>query len=82
MNCNLELYTGPRCELCEIAKALIDQTLPAGSYQLELIDATSSPDLKKVYGLRIPVLRDITNGDELAWPFSAEQVLDFCRPAR
>ena len=82
MSCKLELYTGPHCELCETAKELIYQTLPAGTYRLDLMDVTTRLDLKKAYGLRIPVLRHTATGDELAWPFSAEQVFTFCGPAQ
>jgi len=81
MTCRLELYTGPHCELCEIAREMIYTTLPAGSYELVMVDITVSLALKKAYGLRIPVLRNPDVDQELGWPFSPEQLMAFLRQA-
>lgn len=75
---NLVLYTGPQCELCETALSLIYASIPAGSYQLQKTDVTTSLELKKTYGLRIPVLKNTTTGTELDWPFDESQLLEFC----
>ena len=78
MQSKLELYTGPHCELCDTAKELIYASLPVGSYELSLVDVTTSLELKKAYGLRIPVLRHPASGAELEWPFTSGQLLAFC----
>lgn len=77
MPCKLRLYTGPHCELCDRAKEIIYATLAAGSYELELIDLSKSDlETKKKFGLRIPVLSK-TDAEELAWPFSPDELLSF-----
>lgn len=76
---NLILYTGPNCSLCDKAQNLIYAVLPSGSYQLEKVDVTTSLELKKNYGLRIPVLKDAASEQELAWPFDEAQLIQFCR---
>ena len=80
----LNLYTAPSCELCEVAMDLIYLTLPSGSYDLCKVDVTANIQLKKQYGLRIPVLgqampvlEQLEANKELSWPFDASQLLKF-----
>ena len=75
---NLTLYTGPQCALCEDALELLYTTLPLGSYQLTKVDVSASLELKKAYGLRIPVLRNMDRDLELNWPFDQDQLMKFC----
>ncbi len=70
----LILYTGPDCELCERAIDVIYANLDSDSYRLEIRDVSLSPETKKAYGLRIPVLCKPAAGQELSWPFSAENL--------
>jgi len=76
---NLVLYTGPHCSLCDSAQDLIYDCLPTGHYNLEKIDVTKSLELKKKYGLRIPVLGIQGCELELAWPFNEFQLVQFCQ---
>ncbi len=46
---------------------------------VELVDIAESEALFDAYGLRIPVLRRIDTGEELRWPFDAEQIVAFLR---
>lgn len=67
------LYTGPHCELCDQAKELIYPFLQNGVL-LKEVDVTQSLETKKAYGLRIPVLKRDSDGAELGWPFTNEQL--------
>lgn len=73
----LELFTGPECGLCDLAADMIYATLDADSYRLKKIDVTASLQLKKAYGLRIPVLRVAQRDKELSWPFDSAQLSAF-----
>lgn len=46
---------------------------------VEWIDISSEQSLLELYDWRIPVLRRLDNGDELAWPFEAAQIVAFLR---
>jgi hypothetical protein len=43
------------------------------------MEVTSSLDLKKRYGLKIPVLQRQDSGLELFWPFEIEELVNFLR---
>lgn len=70
------LYTGPGCKLCNDAEQLLFQAGLSNS-QIEKVDVTSSLDLKKRYGLKIPVLQRQDSGRELYWPFEIEELISF-----
>lgn len=70
------LYTGPSCKLCNDAEQLLFQAGLSHS-QIEKVDVTSSLDLKKRYGLKIPVLQRQISGQELFWPFGIEELVSF-----
>ena len=72
----LRLFSGPHCHLCDQALDLLSPQLRA-PYRLEQVDVTSSLDLKKRYGWKIPVLRREDTQAELHWPFDAVQLADF-----
>lgn len=84
----LELLGTADCQLCDEAEALLFDVLQAQGLRARRIDITegdASDELIARYGLRIPVLRlqpfvressDFC-GDELSWPFSADQVKYF-----
>ena len=71
----IKLYTGPHCELCDQAKELIYPFTTRG-IELDEIDVTQDLEIKKRYGLHIPVLVK-PNGEELGWPFSREDLESF-----
>ena len=51
----LQLYSRPGCHLCE---RLLEELAPEvlGRAQIEVVNIDSDPELKKRFGLRIPVL--------------------------
>ncbi|GAB3485435.1 glutaredoxin family protein [Azotobacter salinestris] len=73
-----QLFGTLGCHLCEQAEGLLMPFVESG-LQVELIDIAEDEYRAERYGLRIPVLRRLDNGDELDWPFEAEQVASFLR---
>lgn len=88
----LILYTGPQCELCDHAVAIIGQL--DQNIELEKVNVRDSTALYHLYGARIPVIKKgaelaRNNNDtptnntlnsstfELAWPFSLTQLKAF-----
>lgn len=72
----LRLYSGPNCRLCEEAKQLIYPLLDSTRHKFVEVDITQSLELKKRYGLKIPVLHKVDSGEELEWPFESYQVFN------
>ena len=68
----LVLYSGNDCHLCDQARDIIYQVLPA-DWRLQQINIHGTPELEAHYGLRIPVIA-IAGGEEKGWPFTAGQV--------
>jgi len=71
----LKLFTRPGCHLCE---QLEEELLPLilGRAQLELVNIDGDLELKKRYGLRIPVLA--TADRELCgYPLDADALEDY-----
>ncbi len=65
------------CHLCEQAQAVIMRlsgTIPCDVF---LEDIATSEALVEQYGLRIPVLKSETGGEELDWPFDEQDVINF-----
>jgi hypothetical protein len=73
-----QLFGTLGCHLCELAEA---ELLPFVEHGLlvELVDIVESVAWVDRYALRIPVLRRVDSGEELDWPFEAEQVANFLR---
>ena len=78
----LTLYTGPNCSLCETLKA---ELLAQGAhryFEVREVDITTDRELKKRYGLSIPVLE--VNGETLLSgridPAELRRVLKDARP--
>ena len=71
----LILYTRPDCHLCEQAEDLVAQVAPAVA--LQAIDIEDDLELVMRYGLSIPVLRQEPGGQELGWPFDADELAVF-----
>lgn len=61
------LYTRPGCHLCEHVETLLHRL----GFGFRPVDIETDPELEKVYGLRIPVVRLAGSGQELAFPFDA-----------
>ncbi len=43
----------------------------------QTLEITDNDDLMSQYGTRIPVIQNIDNKAELAWPFNQEAILNF-----
>ena len=68
------LYQRDTCHLCDLALALLAQVrLP----DFESVFIDDDPVLESRYGERVPVLRDVGNGRELAWPFDVDGLRDW-----
>lgn len=75
----LILYGTEACHLCEEAETIVSRLLkkrPSG-FEVDHCDITVSDELMKLYGVRIPVIKNEQNGDELGWPFDEDQLSHF-----
>jgi len=66
------LYSSEGCHLCEQALELCYQQLPPE--QIKIVDIVDDDALVELYGVHIPVLERLADGEKLFWPFTAEQV--------
>jgi hypothetical protein len=73
----LILYSRTGCHLCDQAAALLERE----GIAFEEVNIEAEPALDRMYGLRIPVLRDPGSGRELDYPFNAEAVFRLCGKA-
>jgi hypothetical protein len=76
----ITLYTGPQCELCEQALALILQI--EEPVDLKKVSVRDTVELYHLYGARIPVIKKnsaIEQGSvaDLGWPFTLTQLREF-----
>ncbi len=66
----LVLYSTSACHLCELAEELLrDLQSQRAGLQVEKIDIANDDQLIELYGVRIPVLKRLSDGAELGWPF-------------
>jgi hypothetical protein len=75
----LIFYTTSQCQLCELAEALLVNTPMPAPIPVDAVDIAQSEQLVERYGTRIPVLRRNDTDEELDWPFSRDQLLNFLR---
>lgn len=78
MHTYLSLFSTSHCHLCDLAIALIHDTLP--HVQLQVVEISDNDDLMRQYELKIPVLQNQQTKAELCWPFTAEDVLRLTNP--
>lgn len=71
----LQLFMTEHCHLCELAEAQINLIYPPLSWKKTEIAYDDA--LLAHYGQTIPVLKRLDNQAELAWPFTAAQILEF-----
>lgn len=72
----LTLYSTSHCHLCDDAVAILNK-LAVNAFTI--IEITDNEQLLFTYGTKIPVLRREDNGEELNWPFNAQDVVQFLR---
>jgi hypothetical protein len=75
---SLILYSTGACHLCERAEALLRSMPELRSVPVEVIDIANDAALFERYARFIPVLAS-RSGATLAWPFNAEDILEFTR---
>jgi hypothetical protein len=75
----LVLYQRDDCKLCDEAFARL-AAARAPDFESVWIDGDAV--LEAHYGERVPVLRDVDDGRELAWPFDGEAIAAFVSAAR
>jgi glutaredoxin len=50
------LYTKPDCHLCDVAHSVLEDVREDFSFDIERVDITGDRELRKRYGVRIPVI--------------------------
>jgi hypothetical protein len=71
---DLILYQRDYCHLCDQALAVMAE---ARSPDFDSVWIDDDETLELRYGTRVPVLRDLRDDRELAWPFDAAAVTAF-----
>lgn len=72
----LILLSTSACHLCEQAEGL----LIAATIDFQKIDIAEQEQWQEDYAIKIPVLLNTQVQKELCWPFTAEDIQDFCKP--
>ena len=78
MSSSYILYSSEGCHLCEDALALCTATI--SNEVLVIVDIVADVDdekLVELYGVHIPVLKQVASNKVLFWPFSSEDVIKF-----
>lgn len=70
------LYQRDDCQLCDEAVAILAQ---ANAPDFSSVWIDDNAELEACYGVRVPVLRDVTSERELDWPFDADRVKAFLK---
>jgi glutaredoxin len=70
----LTLYTRVGCHLCEEAERVLRAEQATAGFGLELVDIDRDPELRRRYGVRVPVVA--LDGEDL---FEYEVPLDLLR---
>ena len=80
----IQLMTTLGCHLCEDANAMLQLYINEGkpgqnlsSLEVELVEISEKESLIEQYGVRIPVLLKPLTGQELAWPFDMQELVEF-----
>lgn len=69
------LYAKAGCPLCDEARELLEELLPAQSYELREVDIRRSPELFERYRFRIPVVQ-VDDEERLEGNITADAVRD------
>ena len=59
--------------------ALLKKLSSLRQINIESIDISASESLIHLYGIRIPVVKNIQSGKELGWPFEMSDLLNLVR---
>ena len=70
-------YTGPHCELCDLAQQELEKTAYYSSLEIEMRNVRDNTQWYHYYGVRIPVLKRVDNENEIGWPFDSQMLEAF-----
>ncbi len=73
----LFLYTTSECHLCDQAKSLVAPVVNQLAIKMKEIEIADDDWLIENYGTRIPVIRIDGSSDELGWPFTPEDLIEY-----
>jgi glutaredoxin len=68
------VYTKPECGLCDEALAAVERVRARSPFELEKVDISGDPALRRAYGMRIPVVA--LDGEDLFDYFVDEAELE------
>lgn len=77
----LKFYTTLGCHLCEEAEHFLNHLVSVKPVEFDAIDISSSAELVELYGLRIPVVKNVETEVELGWPFDYQQLMELAQVA-
>ncbi|WP_218353786.1 glutaredoxin family protein [Alteromonas lipotrueiana] len=71
----LVLYTGPGCDLCDVAYSMVMQA----PLNCQIVRRNVRDDLALYhrYGAKIPVLERVDSQAQLSWPFTQNELESF-----
>lgn len=77
----LLLYTTSGCHLCELAENMLNTLAREGRCSWQPVEISDDDRLIEVYGIRIPVIRKMSENEqdhnEIAWPFSLPELREW-----
>lgn len=73
----LYFYTTLGCHLCEEALLLLRNAGLTHQFELVSVEISDDEKLMELYGIRIPVILNKDNEQELCWPFDRERLERF-----
>lgn len=79
MTTDLHLYSTSHCHLCEQAEAILIDLALSHDLSWTVIEITDDANLLSRYELSIPVLARLDTGQEIAWPFNKDTVLELIK---
>lgn len=74
MSINLNLYSTSHCHLCEQAESLLVTLSKQYDIRWMLVEITDDAELLENYGIKIPVLKRLSDQSEIVWPFTIVDV--------
>ena len=79
MTIHLHLYSTSHCHLGELAEAILVDLALSHDLSWTVIEIADDANLLSRYELSIPVLARLDMGQEIAWPFNKNLVLDLIK---
>ncbi|MDP1595854.1 MAG: glutaredoxin family protein [Methylotenera sp.] len=79
MSINLNLYSTSHCHLCEQAESLLVTLSKQYDIRWMLVEITDDAELLENYGIKIPVLKRLSDQSEIEWPFTLVDIECFIK---